>query len=82
MSNLGWQDKVGARNRMEEGTLELAFDARSNSRLCCQIRVSDTLDGLRLHVRKPRLTNSSLPAMPRDGVAAGASLVPSGPAAP
>ena len=46
----GWQEKVGARNRMEEGMLELAFDARSNSRLCCQIRVSDTLEGLLLHV--------------------------------
>lgn len=46
----GWQEKVGVRSRMEEGTLELAFDIRSNSRLCCQIRVSDTLDGLRLRV--------------------------------
>ena len=46
----GWLEKVGARNRMEDGTLDLASDVRHNSRLSCQIRISDALDGLRVVV--------------------------------
>ncbi len=45
-----WQDKVGARNPMEEDMLDFAFDVRDNSRLSCQIKVSDALDGLRVKV--------------------------------
>lgn len=29
--------------------LDFAFDVRPNSRLCCQIRVRDELDGLTVH---------------------------------
>ena len=42
--------KVGARNPMEEDMLDFAFDVRDNSRLSCQIKVSDALDGLRVKV--------------------------------
>ena len=43
-----WVEKVGARNPMEEDMLDFAFDVRDNSRLSCQIKVSDALDGLRV----------------------------------
>ena len=45
-----WREKVGARNPMEEDMLDFAFDVRDNSRLSCQIKVSDALDGLRVKV--------------------------------
>ena len=45
-----WKDKVGPRNPMEEDMLDFAFDVRDNSRLSCQIKVSDALDGLRVKV--------------------------------
>jgi ferredoxin, 2Fe-2S len=45
-----WREKVGARNPMEEDMLDFAFDVRDNSRLSCQIKVSDNLDGLRVIV--------------------------------
>src|SRR6476620_3629295 len=46
----GWLEKTGARNPMEEDMLDFAFDVREESRLSCQIKVSDTLDGLRVRV--------------------------------
>ncbi len=45
-----WLDKVGARNPMEEDMLDFAFDVRDNSRLSCQIKVSEAIDGLRVKV--------------------------------
>ena len=45
-----WLEKTGARNPMEEDMLDFAFDVREESRLSCQIKVSDTLDGLRVRV--------------------------------
>ena len=45
-----WLEKVGKRNPMEEDMLDFAFDVRDNSRLSCQIKVSDALDGLRVKV--------------------------------
>lgn len=45
-----WVAKVGPRNPMEEDMLDFAFDVRENSRLSCQIKVSDALDGLRVKV--------------------------------
>jgi 2Fe-2S ferredoxin len=41
-----WMDKVGTRSEEEEDQLDFAFDVRPNSRLSCQIKVSDELDGL------------------------------------
>jgi 2Fe-2S ferredoxin len=43
-------DKVGPRAQMEEDMLDFAFDVRDSSRLSCQIKVSDALDGLRVRV--------------------------------
>lgn len=41
-----WTDTVGAPEAMEEDMLDFAYDVRPNSRLSCQIRVRDELDGL------------------------------------
>ncbi len=45
-----WVEKVGKRNPMEEDMLDFAFDVRDNSRLSCQIKVTDALNGLRVKV--------------------------------
>jgi len=41
-----WTDKVGEASQMEEDMLDFAFEVRPNSRLSCQIKVSQELDGL------------------------------------
>ncbi|MEM7565812.1 MAG: 2Fe-2S iron-sulfur cluster-binding protein [Pseudomonadota bacterium] len=41
-----WTDKTGEPSPMEEDMLDFAFDVQPNSRLSCQIKVSDALDGL------------------------------------
>ena len=45
-----WQEAVGAPDDIEDSTLELAQDRQANSRLTCQIEVTDALDGLIVHV--------------------------------
>jgi 2Fe-2S ferredoxin len=41
-----WLDKTGERSAMEESMLDFAEGVEDNSRLSCQIKVSDALDGL------------------------------------
>ena len=41
-----WMDKVGSPSAMEESMLDFAEGVKSNSRLSCQIKVTDELDGL------------------------------------
>ena len=41
-----WKEKVGPPSAMEEDMLDFAFDVAPNSRLSCQIKVTDALDGL------------------------------------
>ena len=41
-----WTGKVGKPSQMEEDMLDFAFEVRPNSRLSCQIKVSEELDGL------------------------------------
>ena len=41
-----WREKVGSPSPMEEDMLDFGFDVRPNSRLSCQIKVTDDLDGL------------------------------------
>ena len=41
-----WLDKTGDRSAMEESMLDFAEAVEENSRLSCQIKVSDALDGL------------------------------------
>ena len=42
----GWQGKVPAASEMEKDMLECVLEPRDNSRLSCQITVTDELDGL------------------------------------
>ena len=41
-----WREKVGPPTPMEEDMLDFGYDVRENSRLSCQIRVTEELDGL------------------------------------
>ncbi len=41
-----WVEKTGKPLQMEEDMLDFAFEVRPNSRLSCQIKVSEALDGL------------------------------------
>ena len=45
-----WSERVGGSEPMEEDMLDFAFDVRPTSRLSCQIKMSDDLDGLVVHV--------------------------------
>ncbi|MGB6662900.1 MAG: 2Fe-2S iron-sulfur cluster-binding protein [Xanthobacteraceae bacterium] len=41
-----WWEKVGGPSPMEADMLDFAFEVKPNSRLSCQIKVADELDGL------------------------------------
>jgi len=45
-----WIKKLNEMDDMEDSMLDAAFDRKANSRLTCQIEVSDKLDGLVVHV--------------------------------
>ncbi|MDG4894732.1 MULTISPECIES: 2Fe-2S iron-sulfur cluster-binding protein [unclassified Mesorhizobium] len=45
-----WTAEVGEPEAMEEDMLDFAYDVRPNSRLSCQIKVRDALDGLIVRV--------------------------------
>jgi 2Fe-2S ferredoxin len=45
-----WVEAVGKPSEMEEDMLDFAFDVREASRLSCQIRISEKLDGLVIKV--------------------------------
>jgi 2Fe-2S ferredoxin len=45
-----WTAEVGEPEPMEEDMLDFAYDVRPNSRLSCQIKVRDELDGLIVRV--------------------------------
>lgn len=45
-----WTEVVGGPSVMEEDMLDFAFEVKPTSRLSCQIKVKDTLDGLIMHV--------------------------------
>ena len=44
--NEEWLDKLPAKEDGEEDMLDMAFEPKQNSRLSCQLIVSDELDGL------------------------------------
>lgn len=44
------KEKAGEPGEMEKSMLDFAEDVRDNSRLSCQIEVSDDLDGLVVHI--------------------------------
>jgi 2Fe-2S ferredoxin len=41
-----WREKVGEPSPMEEDMLDFAYEVKPNSRLSCQVKVRDDLDGL------------------------------------
>ena len=45
-----WTEIVGEPEAMEEDMLDFAFEVKPNSRLSCQIKVRDALDGLIMRV--------------------------------
>ena len=45
-----WLDVTGTAEEMEEDMLDFAFDVRANSRLSCQLKVSEAFDGLVVRV--------------------------------
>jgi 2Fe-2S ferredoxin len=44
-----WVGRLNPRSEEEETQLDFAYDVRSNSRLSCQIKVTEELDGLVMH---------------------------------
>ncbi len=53
-----WFDKLGEASEEEEDMLDLAFGLTHTSRLGCQIKMSDELDGLRVSL--PAATRNML----------------------
>ena len=45
-----WFDKLPKKEDGEEDMLDMAFEPKKNSRLSCQIIVSDELDGLEVNI--------------------------------
>jgi 2Fe-2S ferredoxin len=45
-----WRAAVGEPSPMEEDMLDFGYDVRPNSRLSCQIKITDELDGLVVRV--------------------------------
>lgn len=45
-----WQDRVGKADDVEVSTLDMAMHVQANSRLCCQIKMRQELDGVRVTV--------------------------------
>jgi 2Fe-2S ferredoxin len=41
-----WQPQTGEASAMEQDMLDFGYDVRPNSRLSCQIKVSEEVDGL------------------------------------
>ena len=41
-----WVDRVGPKTDEEDDQLDTTFDVRPNSRLSCQIKITEALDGL------------------------------------
>ncbi len=45
-----WYDKLPKKEMGEDDMLDQAYEPKSNSRLSCQIMVSDDLEGLNVHL--------------------------------
>ena len=48
--NDDWFDKIPAKEDGEEDMLDMAFEPKKNSRLSCQITITDELDGLIVNI--------------------------------
>ena len=45
-----WTERTGAPDIMEEDMLDFAYETKPNSRLSCQVKITDDLDGLVVRV--------------------------------
>ena len=45
-----WLNKIPSKEDGEEDMLDMAFEPKKNSRLSCQLTVSDKLDGLEVNI--------------------------------
>ena len=45
-----WLDKLTSKTDGEEDMLDMAFEPKNNSRLSCQLSISDELDGLVVNI--------------------------------
>lgn len=45
-----WVDKIPAAEAIEKEMIECALEAKENSRLSCQITITEELDGLVVHI--------------------------------
>jgi 2Fe-2S ferredoxin len=50
-----WREATGSPAQMEEDMLDFAFDIRSESRLSCQIKVTEALDGLVVRIPEKQI---------------------------
>ena len=50
-----WFDKINKKSEGEDDMIDQAFEPSSNSRLSCQIQVSDNLDGLEVHLPEKQI---------------------------
>ena len=48
MVSENWLEKVGSPGEMEESMLDLNPERQANSRLSCQVELSEDLDGLKV----------------------------------
>ena len=48
--NEEWSDKLPTKEDGEEDMLDMAFEPKQNSRLSCQLTISDELDGLVVNI--------------------------------
>jgi 2Fe-2S ferredoxin len=48
-----WRERVGARSDIENATMDFAENVKDSSRLGCQIRLTEALDGLVVRVPDP-----------------------------
>ena len=50
-----WLNKISPKSEGEDDMLDQAFEPKTNSRLSCQIEVSDNIDGLEVNLPKKQV---------------------------
>jgi 2Fe-2S ferredoxin len=51
----GWLDRLPAPDSLEDGMLDCVIDRKPNSRLSCQLRVSNEIDGITVRVPESQI---------------------------
>ena len=50
-----WFDKINKKNEGEDDMLDQAYEPKKNSRLSCQIQVTDDIDGLEVYLPEKQI---------------------------